>query len=307
MNVRQNAKVKRRKRSAVKQRCLQKNNSLRTNNDTAGCTPFSNLLFTFAFSLFTFFAGCDESFQPISDIPAHPFTIYGQLDASRDTNWVRITPVRDSLYLSRNATTDAEVTLENLETGETGHLNKTLHEILTNVYVFNWWTTMKLEPGQTYQLVAKKPDGRSSSATVTLPGEFPDPVIRGDFNEMSFYFEGIPNLADFQVWYDVRHDIDITMREFDFMHLQDTVRWAMPSAHHEVIFRPGSHLEHIAGDYFPFPYTILRRKYYVASAGPEWVHFPFYDEKILELPDGVTNVEGGAGYLIGIVSKTMDF
>ncbi|TVQ04901.1 MAG: hypothetical protein EA359_04900 [Balneolaceae bacterium] len=54
---------------------------------------YSGILFTFAFSLFTFtlFIACDEPFQPLLENNSAPFSIYGYLDATADTQWVRVT------------------------------------------------------------------------------------------------------------------------------------------------------------------------------------------------------------------------
>ncbi len=268
-------------------------------------------LLPFAFCLFTIYvltlSGCDDTFQPIQENPEHPFTIYGHLDASVDTNWVRVTPVRETLYLEEGDTTDAVVTIEHLETGEIVTLKDSLFQRAPRIFVLNWWTTMQLEPMQSYRLVAKKPDGRASSATVTLPDTFPEPIATAGFVNIDVYIEGVKNLADASVYYLVRDHVNNSSINFKFTHLKDTVRTAMPPGVHQFNFNPEEHESYIDDFFYEIPYTILGRWIYVASAGPEWIYFPDYDERELELPDAVTNIENGAGFLIGVVSKRVEF
>jgi len=42
-------------------------------------------------------SACNEPFQAVGDDEAYTFSIYGYLDASVDTQWVRITPFRHQL------------------------------------------------------------------------------------------------------------------------------------------------------------------------------------------------------------------
>lgn len=251
--------------------------------------------------------GCDESFIPIQENPEHPFTIYGHLDSSLETNWIRVTPVRENLYLDENATTEAVVTLEHIETGNTSVLRDSLFGFQQGAaFVRNWQTTMPIIPTHSYRLEAKKPDGRSSHIIVTLPDTFPDPVVTAG-SIYDVYIKDVENVADVSVYYKVRNDASNTIQNFRFRHVQDAVNWPLPQNHHQFRISPGSHFSVISNAYFGVPYTILKRWVCVASAGPEWVNFEDYDEAELEIPDRVTNIEGGAGFLFGVVSKSIEF
>jgi hypothetical protein len=53
--------------------------------------------------------------------------------------------------------------------------------------------------------------------------------------------------------------------------------------------------------------NVLSRKIFVASAGPEWdEEITSLDQLEYSLPLIHSNVENGVGYMIGIVSKTVD-
>jgi hypothetical protein len=52
---------------------------------------------------------------------------------------------------------------------------------------------------------------------------------------------------------------------------------------------------------------LIDQQIFIASAGPDFHYFPFMDDKLIHLPEGVTNVVNGVGYLAGIVSKTIPY
>lgn len=66
--------------------------------------------------------GCDETFQSLQDNERHSFFIYGYLDASANTQWVRVTPVRMQLN-QPPVKPEMHVTLDHPESGNTLVLN----------------------------------------------------------------------------------------------------------------------------------------------------------------------------------------
>ncbi|MCC5906749.1 MAG: DUF4249 family protein, partial [Balneolaceae bacterium] len=260
----------------------------------------SYVLFTFAFSLLTLLtlAACEESFNPMQQNDQYPFSIHGYLDASQDTNWVRITAVRDSLFMGPDTSLDAVVTLEHLESGQKVTLEGSLFRYFGDHYAYNFRAVMELEVGQNYRLIAKRSDGAESSATVTLPPEFTTPYML----PMMLIIPEIEHLADVQVLYHMIFHLaeGDTHRIISFRHLADTVPGTSPGKQVRINTRP--HFE-----FFRFldPHTILKREVKVSSAGPDWHNFSEIDENLISLPEGISNIEGGTGYLIGVVSKTI--
>ncbi len=270
-----------------------------------------HILLTFHFCLFTLLtlAACEESFNPMQHNDQYPFSIHGYLDASQDTNWVRITAVRDSLFLEEPAPIDAVVTLEHLESGESSAMNDSLFRYEGGYYAYNFWTDMKLEPEQTYKLTVQRSDGAGSQTTVTLPPDYPLPHIRaGSSNLDTLVVNGVQHLADVQVLYDVKYHYsqvstsDDAINTKKFRNLTDTLRVLHFQQKH-VLINVNHHLN--AFYMGPIPYSIKKNKITVFSAGPEWVHFSELDENLLSLPEGASNIEGGSGYLIGVISKTI--
>ena len=119
-------------------------------------------------------SACDQTFEPLGKNDA-VFSMFAVLNASADTQWVRVMPVRESVF-SEPAPIDAMVTLEHLETGHVTELRDSLFkyagsdpDIVADLYVHNFWTTEPLVRGGTYTVLASRSDGRSAWATVRVP------------------------------------------------------------------------------------------------------------------------------------------
>jgi hypothetical protein len=121
---------------------------------------------------------CNESFTPIepSDLQ---FSVYGYLDASADTQWIRVMPIRP-LVLTSPDPLEATVTLEHLGTGRIIELRDSVFRFSQynaqvgsdGVYLHNFWTTERIEPGATYQFSAKRDGERPSEAVVEIPPDY---------------------------------------------------------------------------------------------------------------------------------------
>ncbi|MCC5907150.1 MAG: DUF4249 family protein [Balneolaceae bacterium] len=263
-------------------------------------------LLPFALCLLILLAGCDETFNPITERESHPYSIFGLLEYPADTNWIRVSEVRNNLYLDENATIDAVVTLQHMESGQTETLQDTLVQYEEGIYAFNFRSSMVLEPEQPYLLKAEREDGQTSSAMVRLPPMFPEPVyrIRSAFPRVivEASISGIEYLAEVNVIYHVRNESTGHIRRFVFHHIQ-YVSEQSPGEYLAMIY-PWTHANTIKQYYEQFEqsYTILYRQLYVASASDNWIDFPTLDPQVKELPD-IGNVENGNGYLVGITSQ----
>lgn len=226
--------------------------------------------------------------------------MFGYLDASADTQWVRIMPVRDSLFYQPDEI-DAIVTLEELETGKTVTLNDSLFHFSNNRYAYNFWTTQSLEPSNTYHLKAERSDGAASHATVTLPADFPTPIAHiwepDDFTPDRIDIKGVEKLVDAQVIYQTQNKRSL------ISFIQDTV--IVPDGSYQVLIQPWINYESIGTTLDMISNENL--KIYVAAATSEFPDFATIDEIIITFPGGVSNVENGTGYVGGIVSKTIPY
>lgn len=133
-----------------------------------------------AFSLLLFASACDQTFEPLIEHDRY-FSIFGVLNPAADTQWIRVTPIRDLLTTSTlPGPIEAVVTLEDLSTGQIVTLSDSLFAYgVTNLdhsqhrYAYNFWTTHPIRPGATYRLTVTRSDGTKSSATVPMAKEYP--------------------------------------------------------------------------------------------------------------------------------------
>jgi len=255
-----------------------------------------------------FMIGCDQTFEPFQENDRYVFSIHGFLDASADTQWVRVMPVRDSFFLSPDDPIDAIVTLEHIsENGKTETLNDSLFHFGRDAYAWNFWTTMNLEPAQTYRLKAESLDGKTSSVTVTLPEDFPTPAIEAEYNSQKEYLiiQGVENLADVHSNHQIQRNQSNDQFMLTFSHHQDTATTRLPQSEYTLQINPSKATENLELLFEEDPYNVLQREIFIASAGPDWHFFPNINEETIALPDGISNVENGVGYVVGIVSKTI--
>jgi hypothetical protein len=124
-------------------------------------------------------AACDESFEPRapSDLA---FSVFGYLDASADTQWIRVMPLRP-LKLTPPDTVHATVTLEQLGTGRIIAFRDSLFKFSSysdsaigseGTYVHNFWTRERIEPGAAYRFLATREGEEPAEAVVEIPRDF---------------------------------------------------------------------------------------------------------------------------------------
>ncbi len=267
--------------------------------------------FCFLACLFLALSACDETFQPLQDNERHSFSIYGYLDASADTQWVRVTPVREQLEQS-TIKPQMEVTLNHLQNEGTTVMNDSLFQFPDGFHILNAWTTTDIEPGQTYRLQAERPDGGASSVTVTTPDDFPMPRMEGSRCNVKLVIEGVERLVDVQYRWHVRISRPgLVFETLWTVPFRDRISrdssgefsvWiSIPLARDRVAERLETFSDNIT-------VQVLDSHIFVAAAGPEWIgneEIESLDDLEYALPEIFSNVEGGTGFVVGIVSKTI--
>jgi hypothetical protein len=122
---------------------------------------------------------CDETFDPIAPTDL-AFSVFGYLDASADTQWIRIMPIRPLKVTSRDVLA-AEVTLEHLETGRVIELRDSLFRFSSTsdldlgsegAYLHNFWTSEDIEPGAAYRFSARREGREPSEVVVEIPHDY---------------------------------------------------------------------------------------------------------------------------------------
>ena len=120
-------------------------------------------------------AGCGGAFDPRAEADVY-FTLWGYLDASADTQWVRVSPVRETVDPAAGPL-DADVVLERVATGEGTALRDSVFIYENGLAAHNYWTTAPVEPGETYRLRVRRSDGAETGATVRVPPAYPAPTL----------------------------------------------------------------------------------------------------------------------------------
>ena len=275
--------------------------------NTAGGPATVRSLVTACLFLITlmFLSGCDDTFEPLQENDRYHFSIYGYLDATADTNWVRVMPVRDAIYAGPEPV-DAVVTLEHLETGSVSVMKDSLFQFGSDLFARNFWTTKSLIPGDSYRLTAENSSGQSSSVTITLPPDFSTPEVQQTEGDITFlYIDPVEQLVDLQVIYAVflRQNVQLQILYYPVSQLEN--KSLTENGYFVTVNRRNDH-NHIRQRLVGTG-TIQPVQVFAASAGPDWVDFSVIDDEIIELPEGISNIENGVGYLAGIVSKTVPF
>jgi hypothetical protein len=286
-------------------------------------TDRPSVLFRASFCMLTllFLFSCDENFQPIQENEAYSFSIYGYLDASADTQWVRVTPARNRVDMPPEMP-GIHVTLENLQNGNRAVKSDSLFQDPDGFNFLNVWTTMEIEPSQTYRLTAEHPERGTSRVTVTTPEDFPTPVIDeiGTGCRGTMWIEGIERdrLADIQSIWRVRLSYfsggrliadDVEERTFSIPY-RSRVYSQEPELHN--LFLDTIQEQDQIFDQLTVPpgtrvgFQVLSREIFVAAGGPEWTgEIESMNDLVYALPGSLSNVENGLGYMLGIVSKTI--
>ncbi len=113
------------------------------------------------------FSGCDNTLNPFIDDRV-PYSVYGYLEAGRDTNFIRVVDLNSPLLADSTRRLDVKkVTLTNLKTGAKQILQDSVIRF-DSVYTHNFYTTLNIAPGTTYKLKVKGADGELTVST-TVP------------------------------------------------------------------------------------------------------------------------------------------
>jgi len=250
-------------------------------------------------------SSCNESFQPLQENNQFNFNISGFLDASADTQWVRVGTIRQTINESPDPT-GIRVTLEHIQGDQTVVMNDS---VFTSRNVLNYWTTMPIENEQTYRITAEGADGKTTQVTVTTPKKVPPPFIVNSGPPAGAYIiidDAIEKVADVQsVWYVILNPGTENRRRIYRFPIRNTLR-------HTTAFFGGysafanweeeqKQIEQSIGN---AEIEIASLQFFVAAGGPEWDDdISSIDDITYFLDETASNVENGLGYVVGIDGK----
>jgi hypothetical protein len=243
-------------------------------------------------------AGCDTSFEPFQESD-HYFSVFGYLDASADTQYVRVTPLRNSLVATAGPL-DATVTLEDLASGRRTVLRDSAFVFGGRAAVHNYWTTEDVLPGAAYRLTVTRSDGAATTATIRIPDTFPDPqVVAEPFRPIVIRARGVERLADIRMVYRLLERFSGRRATYEVSYLTDASRTAEAFV---VFLNTERDFQQIQTRYGQ-GVQIESAHVVVGAAGPDWPDLTEIDLETLALADVVSNVEHGVGFVGGVFTK----
>lgn len=254
------------------------------------------------------YTGCEPSFNPIKKNDRY-FSVFGYLNASADTQYVRIEKLRDGMATNAPGTLDVEVTLKNMETGQSEFLQDSLFHYYQQGNAHNFYTSMEINPTQKYRLEVDGEEG-TSSAEVEIPDSFPEPevLVNDDFRTEIKMSRINKLIAVKTIFHTCTGDLGCGCTKptrYIYSHLNDTLQMNDGSVKASINL-----LDEKKKIFRNFPpnenYYIVRYDIVVAEGMPSWPDFANLDPEMVALPHMATNINGGVGYLAGIVSDTLN-
>ena len=259
-------------------------------------------------------SSCDDDFAPLKENDRYNFSIYGYLDLEADTQWIRVMPIRETIYYSTDPI-DAIVTLTNLNSGQSVLMNDSLFVLDlvgtdNDIAFWNFWTDVRIEPNTEYEIRAVCSDDKASSVRFSTPDSFPTPALDIDVGtgyEYVLVSDEVENIVDVRTFWKIynpekRDTIIYQFNHTNRMWIDNNGKYNVQLSKqldHEIIERrnptEGLRIRYIKGQIF------------ITSAGDEWINFPEMDKELIALPEATTNINDGLGYVVGAAIKIIPY
>lgn len=254
-----------------------------------------------AVPLLLLIAACSTEFDPRAESDVY-FSVWGALDASADTQWVRVAPLRATVDRdTEGAPIDADVSLVRLSDGQRWPLSDSLVTLSTGPVVHAFWTTADVEPEQTYRLDVRRSDGAETRATVRIPAALP-PVVIDDGRctcPSRVTVRGAVNLIDaFAIYRDPQTGQTTRFSKRLLIGRPDAERFTA-----DVYY--GDDARMLNAD--PFDVTRFEAELLVVAATDAWPDGAAlgFEEALRPLDGG--RVENGVGFVGGVVTQRLPF
>jgi len=264
-----------------------------------------------AVPLAAWLVGCDATIETIEPDERYNYSVFGYLDVAADTQWIRVDDINDGEVQGIARDFNAQVRLTNTSSGRGVMLRDSLTLVSGRLEVFNFWTTEPIEPSTTYRVEVLEDGEVKTEATTTTP---PDQIAYRTYFRRApspFYFDllvaSVPRLAgarlvleaenacvDDALTTTVASDAFPLSREYLPGTFQVRFRWA-----DALRVAAREECAQLVSDNIDITLT---------SAGPDWPELASInalDTRELVLPDRISNVTGGHGYVGGIVTKRL--
>lgn len=251
-------------------------------------------------------AGCESTFDPFEESEI-TFSVFGYVDVAADTQFVRVSALRRSVEDA--GALEAEVTLEDLTRGDRSALRDSVVRFENGAVVHNFWTTKRINPATAYRLTVTGSDGATASAAFATPPQFPNPTLESGITIYSspqfppmaqaIFFNGIEKFADLRVAYRLEEpNTTVVVSYLD--RVLDTGEGTS-----SVSFNAYEDVQSaLAGTPGPDCPRLRAATVFVAATTDAWPDLADLDTETLALPTTASNVEGGLGFVGGVITRS---
>ncbi len=264
--------------------------------------PARHLAGLLALVLATGGGACDDSFTPFQP-GVQRLSVWGYLEVTRDTQWIRIGALRPTLASSGDSL-PVQATLEDLTNGQIVRLQQTTLRFgvtspmdSAGTTAHNFWTTLPIRPGASYHFRAQSAIANPVEAVVRVPADYRMEVLLGQaWNSVSgdsLVLFGLPYVAFVTATTVTVDSCGAGSQEETFAPVSDSVR----DPHSTPVFRRGSW--YIPGCGFRY---VVGRTLAVVGSGSPWAQPP---NPMGDVAPG--NITNGVGFLGGTLSKTIPY
>ena len=248
-------------------------------------------------------AGCDDTFSPTEQTELQ-FSVFGYLDASADTQWIRIMPIRPVLPTSPDSL-GVIATIEHVESGEIITLRDSIFRFTPAnpdvggevLHLHNFWTSAAIQPGDTYRFSARQDGQPPSEAEVRIPPDYGVEMwLRqpGSVGQDQLRLEGLPHVALVQVHL-IYAGGCVEKHNFESEHSEG-------DRHAVEIYRGGGRPRGECG-----PAALDRTEIFVVGSGAEWPSGLASSVFGLGLSDGSEHISNAVGFLGGVLTRQFPY
>ena len=260
------------------------------------------------------FSSCDYNFEPLQENDRFFYSMYGVLNTSQEMQWIRVTPIRETLFLD-DESIDVSVTLTKNSTGQTVELRDSLFDFYATVNdivsVHNFYTDFPIEFGEEYTIRAERADGKVSSATTRVPYRIDAPTFSFNPNTLGGIIQG--NVQDQLVVVDVEYSYVVI--DENGIPLRGKLTVSQIERERLVIDENGDYKvtvndrKYIADEFGVGQSNVSldSAEIFIAISGLDWPVFEGQSSEESALPQSATNVANGTGLILGVSSLTLPF
>lgn len=255
-------------------------------------------------------AGCDESFEPIASSSLQ-LSVYGYLDASADTQWIRVTPIRPVAVTAPDSF-GGTVTVEQVGSGRVMELRDSVFRMThwrdpeigsEGSFVHNFWTAEPIEPGATYRFSARREGQEPVEAVVEVPGGY----------EVEVWIAQLPGMPDYLHLVGLEHLAFVGMIE----HFTDSCRPSVTVDTGLVRYdggraEDGVHMVSIQELGITVPdavcagLRVVKLRLWVVGSGAEWPSGDGHAPAEL-IPERASNITNSVGFLGGVLTRVVPY